>query len=98
VVAALALYSSAIGVRHRLERSPFDLRSAARALWQGKWEAALLPVLVAGLATGMLRIHEAAAFTALYVLLVELFVYRDITVRDVPRIAIDCVVLPRTVR
>lgn len=92
-VGALALYSVFIGVRSRQPRTPFDGRAAMKALWEGKWEAILPVVLVGGLATGMLRIHEAAAFTALYVLVVELFVYRDIQIRDVPRIATECVVL-----
>jgi hypothetical protein len=86
-------YSSIIGVRHNLERTPFDAKQAASALWEGKWEAILPIVLVIGLATGMLRIHEAAAFTALYVLVVEVFVYRDIDLKDIPRIGVDCVVL-----
>jgi tripartite ATP-independent transporter DctM subunit len=92
-VLALMAYSSIIGVRHNLERTPFDAKQAASALWEGKWEAILPIVLVIGLATGMLRIHEAAAFTALYVLVVEVFVYRDIDLKDIPRIGVDCVVL-----
>jgi C4-dicarboxylate transporter, DctM subunit len=48
---------------------------------------------VTGLATGLLRIHEAAAFTALYVLVIELFVYKDLKVSDIPRIARKCVML-----
>lgn len=92
-VLAIAVYASLIGVKAKLQRTPFDLRVAGQVLWMAKWEAALPVVLVAGLMTGMLRIHEAAAFTALYVLVIELFVYKDITVKDVPKIAMDCVVL-----
>ena len=39
------------------------------------------------MATGLLRVHEASAFTGLYVLLIEAFVYREISLsRDLPRI------------
>jgi hypothetical protein len=41
----------------------------------------------------MLRIHEAAAFTALYVLVVEVFVYKDIKLAQLPKIVSECVVL-----
>lgn len=92
-VAAMMLYSAVVGVRAKLERHPFDLKGAGEALWKAKWEAALPVVLVGGLMTGMLRIHEAAAFTALYVLIVELWVYKDIQLKDIQRIAMDCVVL-----
>ncbi len=69
------------------ERPPFDPKEAWEALWEVKWEAILPLVLVIGLATGFLRIHEAAAFTALYVLIIEVFVYKDIEIKkDLPRV------------
>ncbi len=92
-VGAIAIYSSVIGVRAKIARTPFDGRTALIELWKAKWEAALPVVLVGGLMFGMLRIHEAAAFTALYVLVVELFIYKDISFRDLPRIVRECVVL-----
>ena len=92
-VTALAIYSSFVGVKSGHHRTTFDGRVALKGLWHAKWEAILPVILVGGVAGGMLRIHEAAAFTALYVLLVELFVYKDIELADVPRIAIECVVL-----
>ena len=93
MIVVLAIYSSVVGARAQVARTPFSPREAAAVLWWAKWEAALPVVLIAGLMSGMLRIHEAAAFTALYVLVIELFVYKDISLRDVPRIAVDCVVL-----
>ena len=92
-VIAMMAYSAVVGVQAKLDRHPFDLKGAGEALWKAKWEAALPVVLVGGLMTGMLRIHEAAAFTALYVLIVELWVYKDIQLKDIQRIAMDCVVL-----
>jgi C4-dicarboxylate transporter DctM subunit len=57
------------------------------ALVDTSWEVLLPVVLVAGLLNGVLKIDEAAAFTALYVLVIEIVVYRDITLTgDVPRI------------
>ncbi len=90
---ALTVYAVAVGVKGQAERTRFEGAVAIKELWAAKWEAALPVVLVGGLMTGMLRIHEAAAFTALYVLIVELFVYRDIALADVPHIVRECVVL-----
>ena len=91
--AVLITYAGAIGLSSKLKRSPFEPRAAATALWTAKWEALLPVALLAGLALGVLRIHEAAAFTALYVLIVEIFVYRDIALSDLPRIIGKCVTL-----
>jgi C4-dicarboxylate transporter DctM subunit len=92
---ALGVYGSVIGGSggRALARAPFDAGAALRALWGAKWEALLPVALVGGLASGRLRLHEAAAFTALYVLVIELFVYREIRIKDVPRLASECVVL-----
>ncbi len=60
------------------------------ALLEASWEVLLPFVLIAGLATGSLRIHEAAAFTALYIVVVEVFVYKDIGLTtDLPRVIRD---------
>ncbi len=92
-VVALSVYAALVGTRLKIARTTFDGKAAAKALWYAKWEALLPPVLIGGLATGMLRIHEAAAFTALYVLIVEVFVYKDIKLNELPRIVNECVVL-----
>jgi C4-dicarboxylate transporter DctM subunit len=86
-VVALCAYSSVVGHRANVPRVPFRFKAAREALWEIKWEIGLPVVVVGGLAFGLLRIHEASAFTGLYVLLVEVFVYRELSIRkDLPRI------------
>ena len=87
VVAVLGVYAAWVGKRANFTPVPFNFKRAMGALWVAKWEAAIPIVLLGGLATGVLRIHEASAFTAVYVLIIEVFVYRDISIRkDLPRI------------
>jgi C4-dicarboxylate transporter DctM subunit len=60
---------------------------ARAALLEGSWEVLLPFVLVSGLLSGALRIHEAAAFTALYVIVIEVFIYKNIKIKtDLPRV------------
>ena len=89
----LATYAGFRGVREKLPRTPFDAKGALAAVWEAKWEAMLPIVLVGGMATGMLRIHEAAAFTALYVLIVETLIYKDLPFKEIPRIIRESVTL-----
>jgi C4-dicarboxylate transporter DctM subunit len=89
----LSLYSALTWQKSRLRSQPFDARVAAAAVWAAKWELLLPLALLAGLVFGVLRIHEAAAFTALYVLVVELGVYRELSLRDIPRVIRKCVTL-----
>jgi C4-dicarboxylate transporter DctM subunit len=64
-LALLCVYSALTWKRSRVRSEPFDGRAAVSALWAAKWELLLPVALLAGLLLGVLRIHEAAAFTAL---------------------------------
>jgi tripartite ATP-independent transporter DctM subunit len=86
-VAALAIYSSAIGIKHKMPRTGFNVREAFTTLWEAKWEALLPIALLGGMYSGLLRIHEAAAFTAIYTLVIEVWIYKDVSFRgDLSRI------------
>ena len=78
---------AAAGVR----RSRFNLREAGGALWQGKWEV-LLPVVVLGtFFGGYATIVETAAITAIYVLVIQLAVHRDVSAKDIRRVFAESV-------
>lgn len=86
-VLALSAYAVSVGIRMKMPRTAFDSRQAFQTLWYAKWEVLLPVVLLGGMYSGLLRIHEAAAFTAIYVLIIEVWVYKDVTFRhDLPRI------------
>ncbi|NOQ83694.1 MAG: TRAP transporter large permease subunit [Myxococcales bacterium] len=93
-VAALAIYSSIIGIRQKMPRTSFVRAEAFKTLWEAKWEALLPVALLGGMYSGLLRIHEAAAFTAIYTLFIEVWIYRDVSFRnDLPRIIRDSMTL-----
>ncbi len=81
---------------HRGKRIPlqkFSWREAAGALLEAKWELPLPFVVLGGIYSGAFVISEAAAVTALYALIVEVLVYRDIPVRKLPAIMRDAMVM-----
>lgn len=88
--AALMAYCAYAGIKANIPRQTFEFKEGLRTLWIAKWEVAIPIVLVGGLVTGILRFHEASAFTAVYVLFIEVFIYRDISIRkDLPRVVIE---------
>lgn len=94
VMFALWLYAALASTRADIPRHRFELGRALRALWVAKWELAIPLVLIGGMALGLLRVHEASAFTALYVLGIEVFIYRDISItRDLPRVVVESMTL-----
>ncbi len=80
------------GTRITRPRTPFDLREAARAVWDAKWEV-LLPVVVLGaLFSGSATIVESAALAALYAFIVQALLRREVRIgRDLLRVGADCV-------
>jgi tripartite ATP-independent transporter DctM subunit len=77
-------YSLYVGRKFKVTRTPFDGREAATAMWHAKWEL-LVPVVVLvaiygvpGLTSGLVTIAEASAICAMYLLIIEVFVYKDI--------------------
>lgn len=90
VMIVLGIYAGIVGNKAGVVRTKFELRPALKALWVFKWEAAIPVVLIGGFATGLMRVHEACAFTAVYVLFIEVFVYKDISIRKhLPNIIVD---------
>jgi C4-dicarboxylate transporter, DctM subunit len=94
VVTVLGVYSACVGVKTGFTKTPFVWKDAWAALWNIKWEIAIPVVLPLGFGTGILRLHEAAVLTALYVLFLEVVVYRDIDIRrDLPRVVVEAMTL-----
>jgi len=61
-------------------------REAGRVVRETIWELPLPVIILGGIYGGFLVVGEAAAVTALYVLIVEVFIYRDIPLSRVPAI------------
>jgi C4-dicarboxylate transporter DctM subunit len=73
-----------VGRKHKVNRTPFDAKEAGSALWSAKWELAVpVVVLVAiygipGVTDGLVTIAEASAICAIYLVVIEVLVYKDI--------------------
>lgn len=70
--------------------SRFDVTEARRALWEAKWELAMPVVSLAALFSGWATPVEAAAVTAAYAFVVEVWIHRDLHAwRDCPRVMVE---------
>jgi C4-dicarboxylate transporter DctM subunit len=65
----------------------FDAREARQALWEAKWELLMPGLSLAALFSGWATPVEAAAVTAAYAFVVEVWIHRDLHWwRDCPRV------------
>ncbi|HEY8521661.1 MAG TPA: TRAP transporter large permease subunit [Gammaproteobacteria bacterium] len=69
------------------------LREIRAALRDAKWELPLPIVVLGGIYGGYFAVSEAAAVTALYVLVVEVLILREIRWRELPRVMRESMVL-----
>lgn len=74
-------------------RQSFSWHELKSALWDMRYELPLPFVVLGGIFSGILVISEAAAVTALYVLIVEMFLYKEVTFRALPRVTRDAMVM-----
>ena len=91
MVAAVCVFGIWEGSGSTVSRRPFDKREAAAALWESKWEILLPVITLAALFGGFCTLLEAAAITAVYALVIETVIYRDLhPTRDLPRVLVAC--------
>jgi len=86
-------YSLWIGRGNRQALKSFSFRELAAAVSESKWEIPLPIVVLGGIYSGKFAVSEAAAITALYVLIVEVFILREIPLRDLPRVMRESMLL-----
>jgi len=68
-----------------------------KASWRERWDAFrecawglfLVVIVVGGIFSGIFTATEAAAMSAVYAFVVSIFVYKDITMKDVPKVLLD---------
>ncbi|MDJ0911566.1 MAG: TRAP transporter large permease subunit [Woeseiaceae bacterium] len=71
---------------NRKTLNAFSFRELGGALREAIWELPLPFVVLGGIYSGFLAVSEAAAITALYVLIVEVLIMREIRIAELPRI------------
>lgn len=88
----LSVYSM-LQPRDRNAREAFDLQVAIAAIKAAKWEIPLPIIVLGGIYGGYFAVSEAAAVTALYVLIVEVLIIREIRISQLPDIMRESMML-----
>jgi tripartite ATP-independent transporter DctM subunit len=90
----LVSYSMIKGTnRQRPSRPKVTFKEIVARLKEAFWELPLPVIVLGGIYGGIFVAGEAAAVTALYVLIVEVCIYRDITLSRLPAIMVRSMVL-----
>ncbi|PKN48819.1 MAG: C4-dicarboxylate ABC transporter [Deltaproteobacteria bacterium HGW-Deltaproteobacteria-20] len=88
IMALLGIYAAWVGIRSGVPRDRPRLGEMLSALWLIKWEMLVPVIIFGGLLSGTAGLEESAAVAALYTLLIEVFIYKDLSFKkDLPRVA-----------
>ena len=93
LVIVLAIYCVYKSAKEEVPRTKFDFTELIKAARDIIWELPLPAVVLGGIYSGYFAVSEAAAITAVYVLIVEMFVYRDVRLKELPEIMKKSMVL-----
>ena len=93
LVVLLSAFGIMRAVQAKVPKTRFQLTEVFGALRGAAWELPLPLVVLGGIYSGKFAVSEAAAITAVYVLIVEVIIYRDIGWKALPEIMKKSMVL-----
>ncbi|MES9925033.1 MAG: TRAP transporter large permease subunit [Candidatus Thiodiazotropha endolucinida] len=76
-----------------LPLNEFTLTEAKAATREAVWEIPLPIIILGGIYSGYFALSEAAAVTAVYVLVVEVFIHREIPLKQLPKVMREAMLL-----
>jgi C4-dicarboxylate transporter DctM subunit len=88
------LLSLLLGVTTWYRARKYDYPRLPRASWGERWKAfrdafwgiALIVIVIGGIYSGIFTPTEAAAIAAVYAFVISVFIYKDLKLRDVPKV------------
>ena len=87
IVAIWAILSSK---NQSVKTVKFDFNVIKSSLLQSKWELAIPILILFGIFGGYMTLVETAAITSFYVFFITVFIYKDIKIKDIGSILLDC--------
>lgn len=93
LLAALAAYAVLVARREGVRPIPFSPLTLRRTAREALWEIPLPLLVIGGIYGGAFTASEAAAVTAVYVVLIETLVYKDVPWARLPEIARQSMIL-----
>ena len=94
LIILLSLFSVRKGLVSHVPKTTFSRKNLLKAGRAAIWEIPLPFIIIGGIYSGTFTATEAAAITAFYVLVIEVFIHRDLNLfKDVPQIMKESMLL-----
>ncbi len=87
MIGALYLWGMWVTRKQPVPRTPFSGKELLAALRDAIWEIPLPFIVLGGIFGGVFAVSEAAAVTAFYLIIVEVFIHREVSLKQLPEVA-----------
>ncbi|GHV19980.1 TRAP transporter subunit DctM [Spirochaetia bacterium] len=82
----MIVFGIIISLKVKIPREKFNVKNAAGSIKKSGGEILLPFLLIGGYFTGLLSLVELGAFAVIYIFVLEVLIWRDIPMRDVPKV------------
>ncbi len=89
IVFMLSLYLGYYGVKNKTPKIPFSFKQLMSGLNAAKWELPIVVIVIGGIYGAIITVGEAATVTAVYAVIIECFVYREISISKLIDIVLE---------
>tara|TARA_B100000497_G_scaffold45789_1_gene53018 strand:+ start:364 stop:1647 length:1284 start_codon:yes stop_codon:yes gene_type:complete len=93
MIVLLTFYSLWSNRDVEIVRGEFSKADAISAIKDARWEIPMPFIVLGGIYSGFFAVSEAAAVTAFYVLVVEVFIHREVSIRALPGVIRDAMTM-----
>jgi tripartite ATP-independent transporter DctM subunit len=91
LVLAMIAFGIAASIKVKIPMEPFNPSKAGAALKGSAFEIFLPVILIAGYFSGLLSLVEISAVSVVYVFIAEVFINRDIALKDMPKVFLKAI-------
>lgn len=93
LILVLSFYGFLQGYKNFKKPLPFSFKRLLGALKESLWEIPLPFLIIGGIYGGVFTATEASSVMAFYVVVAEVLIYKDISLKDFPKIIVESMVL-----
>ncbi len=91
MIASIIIYSVYYAKKHNVAREPFNIKPAFAAFKESIWEILLPLIILVSYFGGLTTLVESAGIAVIYSLIVEVFIKRDLKIKDLSNVVLKSI-------
>ncbi len=93
LIVLIGIWAVYQGKVQKIEQIPFNWKKVFSSTKESIWEILIPIFILLGIFTGYMTLVETAAALVIYVLIIEIYIYKDFKWKNIPKIIVDCTAL-----